>query len=61
MMDFHQLRYFHAVARARSFTRAAEELGNGQPTLSQQISALEKEIGTPLFERLGRSVRLTAF
>jgi len=60
-MELHQLRYFHAVARARSFTRAAEELGIGQPALSQQIRALEKSIGTPLFERLGRSLRLTAF
>ena len=60
-MELHQLRYFHAVARAGSFTRAAEELGIGQPSLSQQIRALEKKIGTPLFERLGRSLRLTAF
>src|SRR6266481_94696 len=60
-MELHQLRYFHAVARVRSFTRAAEELGIGQPALSQQIRALEKSIGTPLFERLGRSLRLTAF
>jgi LysR family transcriptional regulator, hydrogen peroxide-inducible genes activator len=61
IMEFHQLRYFCAVARAGSFTRAAEELGIGQPSLSQQIRALEKSIGTPLFERLGRSVRLTPF
>jgi LysR family transcriptional regulator, hydrogen peroxide-inducible genes activator len=61
IMQLHQLRYFHTVARAGSFTRAAEELGVGQPSLSQQIRALEKSIGTPLFERLGRSVRLTAF
>jgi LysR family transcriptional regulator, hydrogen peroxide-inducible genes activator len=60
-MEIHQLRYFHAVARAGSFTRAAEELGIAQPSLSQQIRRLEKKIGTPLFERLGRSVRLTAF
>jgi LysR family transcriptional regulator, hydrogen peroxide-inducible genes activator len=60
-MEFHQLRYFHAVARAGSFTRAAEDLGIGQPSLSQQIRTLEKKIGTPLFERLGRSLRLTAF
>ena len=60
-MEIHQLRYFFAVARAGSFTRAAEELGIAQPSLSQQIRALEKNIGTPLFERLGRSVRLTAF
>lgn len=61
IMELHQLRYFHTVARAGSFTRAAEELGIGQPSLSQQIRALEKSVGTPLFERLGRSVRLTAF
>jgi LysR family hydrogen peroxide-inducible transcriptional activator len=60
-MELHQLRYFDAVARARSFTRAAEELGIGQSSLSQQIRTLEGKIGTPLFERLGRSVRLTAF
>ncbi|SRR5216684_6104570 len=60
-MELHQLRYFHAVARAGSFTRAAEELGIGQPSLSQQIRALERSIGTPLFERLGRSLRLTAY
>jgi len=60
-MEIHQLRYFYAVARAGSFTRAAEELGIAQPSLSQQIRALEKKIGTPLFERLGRSVKLTAF
>jgi LysR family hydrogen peroxide-inducible transcriptional activator len=60
-MEIHQLRYFYAVARAGSFTRAAEELGIAQPSLSQQIRALEKKIGTPLFERLGRSIRMTAF
>lgn len=60
-MEIHQIRSFCAVARAGSFTRAAEELGIAQPSLSQQIRTLEKKIGTPLFERLGRSVRLTAF
>ena len=59
-MDIRQLRYFCAVVRARSFTRAAEQLGITQPSLSQQIRALEKRIGNPLFERLGRSIRLTA-
>jgi LysR family hydrogen peroxide-inducible transcriptional activator len=59
-MEIHQLRYFCAVARAGGFTRAAEELGIAQSSLSQQIRALEKKFGTPLFERLGRSVRLTA-
>src|SRR5579864_8824673 len=60
-MEIHQLRYFCTVARTGSFTRAAEQLGIAQPSLSQQIRTLEKQIGNPLFERLGRSVRLTAY
>src|SRR5260221_13596681 len=60
-MEIHQLRYFCAVARTGSFTRAAEQLGIAQPSLSQQIRVLEKQVSTPLFERLGRSVRLTAY
>jgi LysR family hydrogen peroxide-inducible transcriptional activator len=58
-VEVHQLRYFCAVAHAGSFTRAAEEEGVAQPSLSQQILKLEAEMGTKLFERLGRSVRLT--
>ena len=60
-MEFHQLRYFCAVARAANFTRAAERLGISQPSLSQQIGRLEKKIGAPLFVRLGRTVRLTPY
>jgi LysR family transcriptional regulator, hydrogen peroxide-inducible genes activator len=60
-MEIHQLRYFSAIVRTGSFTRAAEQLGIAQPSLSQQIRALEKQLGNPLFERLGRSVRLTSF
>lgn len=59
-MEIHQLRYFCAIVRAGSFTRAAEQLGIAQPSLSQQIKKLEKHLGSPLFERLGRSVRLTS-
>jgi LysR family transcriptional regulator, hydrogen peroxide-inducible genes activator len=59
-MELHQLRYFCAIVRAGSFTRAAEQLGIAQPSLSQQIKRLEKDLGTTLFERLGRSVRLTS-
>jgi LysR family transcriptional regulator, hydrogen peroxide-inducible genes activator len=60
-MEINHIRSFYAVARTGSFTRAAEELGIAQPSLSQQIRTLEKRIGIPLFERLGRSVRLTPF
>lgn len=58
-MELHQLRYFCAVARTGSFTRAAEEEGVSQPTLSQQVRKLERHLAVPLFERRGRGVRLT--
>lgn len=60
-MQIHQLRYFCAVARVRSFTRAAQRERLAQPSLSQQVRKLEDELGTKLFDRLGRSVRLTSF
>lgn len=58
-MEIHQLRYFVAVADNSNFTRAAEQCLVSQPSLSQQISKLERELNTVLFERLGRKVRLT--
>ncbi len=58
-MELHQLRYFVAVADEENFTRASEICLVAQPSLSQQIIKLEKELGQPLFERLGRRVRLT--
>ena len=58
-MEFHQLRYFCAVAELGSFSRAAEHSHVSQPSLSQQILKLEAELGARLFDRLGRSVRLT--
>src|SRR3989442_5344035 len=58
-MEIHQLRYFCAVAETSSFSRAAVRTHVSQPSLSQQIMKLEDELGAPLFDRLGRSVRLT--
>ncbi len=58
-MELRHLRYFLAVATANSFTRAAEELGISQPTLSHQVRQLEQMAGASLFDRLGKKVRLT--
>jgi len=59
-MELRHLRAFEAAARLLHFRRAAEELHLAQPSLSTQIAALERELGTPLFDRVGRRVRLTA-
>ncbi len=58
-MEFHQLRYVCAIAETGSFSRAAEHCQITQPSLSQQVLKLEEELGAKLFDRLGRSVRLT--
>jgi DNA-binding transcriptional LysR family regulator len=55
-----QMRVFAAVARYRSFTRAARELHLTQPAISQQIKQLELEAGLPLLEHVGRQIHLTA-
>lgn len=58
-MDIRVLRYFLAVAREESFSRAAQSLFLSQPTLSRQIREMEEELGVTLFIRTNRSVVLT--
>lgn len=59
LINLHQLQIFQAVAVHRSYTRAAEALYLSQPAVSLQVRALEKTIGLPLFEKSGRTLRLT--
>lgn len=59
-MELRQLAYLVAVAEEGGFTRAAEKLHVAQPGISAQIRQLERELGQPLFDRAGRTVRLTA-
>jgi len=59
-VTLHQLRVFEAVARNLSFTRAADELHLSQPTVSVQVKELAAAVGLPLFEQVGRRIRLSA-
>ena len=58
-MDIQSIQAFLAVAASGSFSRAAETLYLTQPAVSKRIQALEHSLDTPLFDRIGKSVRLT--
>ena len=58
-MEFRNMKTFMRVAELKSFTKAAEELGYSQSTVTVQIKQLEQELDVLLFERIGKHVRLT--
>jgi len=58
-MTFRQLEVFLAIVREGSFSRAGQRIHLSQPTLSEHVRELERELGRPLFARRGRTVRLT--
>ncbi len=58
-MDFEALRAFVAVAETGSFSRAAAQIYLTQPAVSKRIGTLEAELGTRLFDRIGRGIHLT--
>jgi DNA-binding transcriptional LysR family regulator len=59
-VNLHLVRTFSAVAEAGSFNRAAAQLGVSQPAVSRAVQELERQLDTPLLERTGRRVSLTA-
>ena len=58
-MDLKKLRYLEAIYRLKSYTKAAEELFISQPSLSNAIHALEKELGVSLIDRSRQPLRFT--
>ena len=60
-MELLQLYYFQVTARHEHMTEAAKELHIAQPALSQTIKSLETELGTPLFDRHGKHIRLNQY
>lgn len=59
VFDSRHIKTFHAVVAAGSYSAAARALGYTQPAITQQMKALERAVGTPLFTRVGRRMRLT--
>ncbi len=60
-LNYHHLRYFHAVAREGSIRRAADKLRVSQPSICAQVKQLESALGEALYRRSGRSIVLTDF
>jgi DNA-binding transcriptional LysR family regulator len=60
-LDWRQLECFRVAGRLQHVTRAAQQLGTSQPALSRALARLEADLGVPLFERVGRSIRLTRY
>ena len=60
-LNYHHLRYFHAVAREGSVSRASEKLRTSQPSICAQVKQLEAALGETLYRRRGRSIVLTEF
>ena len=58
-MELRNINTFLHIAELHSFSSAARELGYSQSAVSAQIAQLEAELGTPLFDRVGKTVRLT--
>lgn len=58
-LTLRQIEVFNAVAKLKNFTRAAESLHMTQPAVSMQIKQLEDSVGLPLFEQVGKKIRLT--
>jgi DNA-binding transcriptional LysR family regulator len=57
--DWHLLECFRVAGRLQHVTRAAEQLGTSQPALSRSLARLQSDLGVQLFQRAGRSIRLT--
>ncbi|MEK0447267.1 MAG: hypothetical protein RLZZ399_2588 [Verrucomicrobiota bacterium] len=60
-LNYHHLRYFHAVAREGSVSRASQKLRTSQPSICAQVKQLEAALGETLYRRCGRSIALTDF